>query len=107
MKLLQKNDIAEENETLRNECNKHAITKEKDQENHQSSSSLADELNLCDVIHSDIEKFDCNFCGKKFIEKSHVKNHINSVHVKEEEAKLMELEKQVSSQVLVLTISIN
>ena len=71
------------------------------------SSSLADELNLCGVIHSDIEKFDCNFCGEKFVEKSHVKNHIKNVHVKDEKFKLMELEKQVSSQMLVLTNSIN
>ena len=103
----EKNSIYEENEALRDKYNKHARNEEEGEKNQQISSSLADELNLCDVAHSDIEKFECNFCGEKFVEKSHAKNHIKSVHVKEEELKLMELEKRVSSQVLVLTNSIN
>ena len=103
----EKNSIFEENEALIDKYNKHARNEEKFEENQQIQSSLADELNLCDVAHSDIEKFECNFYGAKFFEKRHVKNHIKSVHVKEEKSKLMEIEKQVSSQMLVLTNSIN
>ena len=90
--LKKKKFIFEENEALIDKYDKHARKEEKNEENQQISSSLADELNLCDAAHSDIEEFECNFCGKKFVEKRHVKNHIKSVHVKEEKSKLMKLE---------------
>ena len=105
--LMKENDeINKKNEALYTFNCEHD-TNEVIEEKKQTQSSIADELNLCDVIHLDLERFSCHICEKKFAEKKHVSKHIKDVHVKEEEAKLLNLEKNVTSQLLVVTNSIH
>ena len=73
----ENNEISDKNEALKRsniEHDKHVVNVH--DKSKQTQNSLADELELCDVMYLDMKKFICNICEKKFAEKKFVNKHI-------------------------------
>ena len=59
-------------------------------EENNSVSSLAEELNLCKIIHTDVTKFQCSSCDETFITRNDLKLHLN--------AHVTQIEENIKSQ---------
>ena len=61
-------------------------------EENNSVSSLAEELNLCKIIHTDVTKFKSSSCDETFITRNDLKLHLN--------AHVTQMEENIKSQTI-------